>query len=484
VATAGRGFVDDAPVAAPDRPWFVEHSPFLVALGLGALIRLIVQIAFPPGLVYSDGLGYLDFLKSFDPSTDRPAGYALLVLHPISLLTSNVVLTATMVQHGIGLATAVVLYGMLRHWGVRRWPATLATLPVLFDTLQLVLEQSVLSDTLFGLLLMLVIALLGWRRRPTPELALGVGLVLGVAVTVRLVGEPLLVTTAVFCLLVGQGWRGRLAPALALIAGFALPVGAYATYYHANHGAYALSQFGGKSLWLRSTTFVDCSKLSVPHYQRVLCPTQPLGQRLDPTYYGWHDPQTEPALRPPRGTTPYEAMDQFGTAAIRAQPLDYLRIAARDFALNFDIERVDRFEYDTAHKWLFSGYLYGLHNPHTYLAYKQNGGVQLHPREPFADMLVVYEHVGYLPGPLLLGCLVLGLLGGLGVGRAKDPWTRWMCLLLTLSGTGLLLVPDLTAEFIWRYQLPALLLLPAGAALAWSAICGSGRSGDRGYRED
>jgi hypothetical protein len=45
-----------------------------------------------------------------------------------------------------------------------------------------------------------------------------------------------------------------------------------------------------------------------------------------------------------------------------------------------------------------------------------------------------------------------------------------MCLLLTLSGTIVLLVPGFTVEFVWRYQLPALVLLPAGAALAWSAI--------------
>jgi hypothetical protein len=224
--------------------------------------------------------------------------------------------------------------------------------------------------------------------------------------------------------------------------------------------------------------------LSVPRYQRVLCPTQPLGERLDPTYYGWHDPETEPALRPPPGTSTYHAMREFGTAAIRAQPLDYLRIALRDFAVNFDIQRVDRFEYDTAHKWLFSGYRYGLHNPHTRKAYRENGGEQLRPRQPFADAMVIYQHVGYLPGPLLLGCLILGLLGGLGVAKARDRWARSMCLLLTLSGTILLLVPDLTAEFIWRYQLPALILLPAGAALAWSAISGSRRRGDLRYGED
>ena len=73
--------------------------------------------------------------------------------------------------------------------------------------------------------------------------------------------------------------------------------------------------------------------------------------------------------------------------------------------------------------------------------------------------------VVYLPGPALLGCLVLGLLGGLGVGRARRSGLRSICLLLTVTGAGLLAIPDLTTEFFWRYQVPALALLPAGAAL-------------------
>jgi hypothetical protein len=253
-------------------------------------------------------------------------------------------------------------------------------------------------------------------------------------------------------------------------------------WYHAEHGVYALSQFSGKSLWLRTTTFVDCSKISVPRYQRVLCPRQPLGQRLDPTYYGWHDPETIDSLFPPSGTTIYEAMGAFARTAIRAQPLDYARVVLRDFALNFDVRRVDRFEYDTAHKWTFKNYLYGLKSESALAAYDAYGGQQLGTRQPYANALVVYQYIGYLPGPLLFGCLVVGLLGGLGVRGARDPWMRSMSLLLTLSGVALLLVPDVTAEFIWRYQLPALMLLPAGAAVAFTAMQGSRRGGNGRHR--
>jgi hypothetical protein len=334
-----------------------------------------------------------------------------------------------------------------------------------------------LSDTVFEFLLMVGVALLGWRRRPTPAIALAAGLVFGTAVTVRLVGEPLILTTVAFCLLAGKGWRGRTIPALALLVGAAVPVGSYAVWFHESYGVYALSQFTNKALWLRTTTFVDCSRISVPRYERVLCPTQPLGQRLDPTQYGWHDPGALHNLIPPVGKTTRDAMGDFARTAIRTQPLDYLRIGLRDFMLNFGMPRVDRYGYDTARKWKFSTYADGTFSGPALRLYREFGG-QLHVRQPYADILSSYENVGYLPGPLLLACLWLGLLGGLGIGRARGSGMRSMCLLLTVSGTALLILPDFTAEFIWRYQQPALLLLPAGAALAYTAIRGQ-RNGGR-----
>jgi hypothetical protein len=452
------------------RQWCLAHRPFVLALALGAAVRVVASLAFSPGLVFSDGPLYLGFLQRFTAYPDHVAGYSLLLLYPLSLLTGRLILAATIAQHVLGLSTATLLYFMLRRWGVARGVATLAALPVLFDAMQLLLEQSVFSDTLFVLLLTIVMALLGWRRPPTPGLALSAGLVLGAAVTVREVGEPLVVLTTAFCLIAGHGWRGRLLPAAAVLVGFAVPVTAYAAFYHHTHGVYALSQFEGKALWLRSTTFVDCSTLSVPRYERVLCPAQPLGHRRDPTYYGWHDPHTLPRLHPPPGTTRNQAMGQFGAAAIRAQPLDYLRVGLRDFTLNFDVARVDRFGYDTAYKWHFSHYVTGWAETRQQVAaYHRYGGRQLVAHEPWAYFLAGYSWVVYLPGPLLLGCLALGLSAGL-VRVCQDAWTRSMCLLMTLSGTVLLVVPGFTVEFVWRYQLPALVLLPAGAALAWSAI--------------
>ncbi len=451
--------------------WIARHRAFLIALALGAAVRVVVSLAFTPALMVSDGPRYLSFLDTFEPAQDRVVGYSLLLLYPLSLITESLV-AVTAVQHLLGLATAVLLYVLLRRWGVAPLLATLATLPVLFDGMKLLLEHSMLSDTLFVLMVTAGILVLGWRRRPTLALAVAAGLLLGASVTVRQVGLPLILTGAGFCLLVGHGWRARLAPAAVFTLAFLVPLGAYATWYHHEHGIYGLSEIGGQAAYMRTTSFVDCSGLSIPQYQRVLCPPGPRGHRKDPTFYGWDDEGTAARLAPPSGTRRAEAMRAFANEAMRDQPVDYALVVVRDFALNFDLWRGDRFEFDTSHKWRFNLYVDRGPDSWTRPAFEEHGGEQMSTHQPWATVLVVYEWVGYLPGPILLGCLVLGLMGGFGWGRARGSEGRAMCLLLVASGVVLLLVPVVTTQFVWRYQLPALALLPAGAALAFTALRG------------
>jgi hypothetical protein len=456
--------------------WIAEHRPFLIALALGAVVRVVVSLAFTPALMVSDGPRYLSFLDTFEPAQDRVVGYSLLLLYPLSLITESL-LAVTVTQHLLGLATAVLLYVLLRRWGVAPFLATLATLPVLFDGMKLLLEHSMLSDTLFVLVVTAGIVVLGWRRRPTLPLALAAGLLLGTSVTVRQVGLPLVLAGVAFCVVAGRGWRVRLAPAAVFALAFMVPVGAYATWYHHEHGIYGLSEIGGQAAYMRTTSFVDCSGLSVPNYQRVLCPPEPRGQREDPTFYGWDDAGTAARLTSPPGTTSAEAMRAFADEAMRDQPVDYALVVLRDFALNFDLWRGDRFEFDTSRKWRFNLYVDREPDSWTRPAFEAHGGEQLSTHQPYATALAVYSWVGYIPGPVLLGCLVLGLMGGFGWGRARGSEVRAMCLLLIASGVILLLVPAVTTQFVWRYQLPGLALLPAGAALAFSALRGGGVAG-------
>jgi hypothetical protein len=459
----------------PPRGSGQAHGLFLVALLLGACIRVVVQIAFPPAFVFSDGPRYLNMVDKLTPAPDRPVGYGGF-LRALSWLTRDVSAVA-ITQHVLGLLTAVVIYVLLRHRGVSGRVATLATLPVLFDGMELVLEHSVLSDVLFDLLVVLAVAVLAWRPSPQPANAAYAGLLLGLAVLIRLVGEPMIVPAIVFCLLASKTVSARLGTALVLCLTFVLPLVVYAGWYASAHGTWALSQAGGRALYMRTTSFVDCSVVEVPAYERHLCPADPVGQRKDPTYYGWHDPRTLPALNPPPGISRDEALHDFAVSAIRGQPWDYLRISARDFLMTFALQRKDFYGYDTAYKWSFHHYVDYLPTPYTGPAYAGHGGQQPHTRHPLADFLDGYGHVVYVPGPLLLATLLLALAGLVWRRPRGAPPTRALIFLTTSLGVGLLLAPDLTAEFTWRYELPALVLVPIGAALAWTRIRSSGQPG-------
>ena len=456
---------DRAPTAPPRGAWaWRTERPFLMALALGAVVRILVQMAFPPAFIYSDGPTYLALVDRLAPSPDRPVGYGVL-LRALSGLTRGVEAVAV-TQHLLGLLTAVVLYALLRRWGLPSWLATLGTVPLLLDEMQLVLEHSVLSDVVFDLLLVLAVAALAWSGRPrTAGVALA-GLLLGAATLVRVVGEPTVLAAVLFCLLAGVTWRTRLLHALVVLVAFAAPLTAYATWYHHSEGSWAITQAGGRALYMRTTAFVDCGRFSMPAYERPLCPTEPTGHRQEPTDYGWHDATTVHALQPPPGVTLDEALSDFARRAIRAQPLDYARVVARDVVLGFAPTRIDHYEYDTAYKWSFFHYVDYVPTDWTGPAYQAHGGELPRTRHPAADVLDEYGGRVYLPGPLTL-VLVLGALAGLALRRAPGaPETRPLALLLLALGAGMVLVPDLTAEFTWRYQLPLVALAPPAAALA------------------
>ncbi len=431
---------------------------------LAVVVRVLVQAAFPLAFVFSDGPTYLSLVDSLTPSPDRTVGYGVL-LGALAELTRALWLVS-FTQHVLGLATAVVLYLLMRRWNVSGRLATAATLPVLFDGMQLVLEHAVLSDVLFNFVVVSAVAVLGWSRRPGVGAAVLAGLLLGTAVLVRVTGAPMVVAGVVFCLLAAPTVRARLVTALVLVLGFTVPLVAYASWYHEEQGRWTLTESGGRALYMRTTTFVDCSRLDLPAYQLRLCPREPLGERRDPTYYGWHDTEGSLALDPPLGTTPDEAKREFALAAIAEQPGAYATVVVRDFVSAFVPVRMDLFEYDTTYKWYLSHYNEYVSTDWTRPAYAAHGGEQPYTRQPFGTLMAAYGFVVYLWGPLVLALLVVSVSGLVRRVPPGRPDSRPLLFLLTSLAVGLVLVPDLTAQFTWRYQLPAVVLLPVAAALA------------------
>ncbi len=108
-------------------------------------------------------------------------------------------------QHLAGLAMAVVLYLVLRRRGVPNWLAALATAPVLLDAYQLQIEQSIMPDTAFEVLIVAGLAVLLWERRPPTALVLAGGLALGASATVRQIGEIFILPGLLYLLIAVPG---------------------------------------------------------------------------------------------------------------------------------------------------------------------------------------------------------------------------------------------------------------------------------------
>jgi 4-amino-4-deoxy-L-arabinose transferase-like glycosyltransferase len=451
------------------RPRWRTELPFLVTLGAAAAIRVVVALAFPPAFLMSDGPTYLTLSDSLTPSPDRPIGYSIF-LRGLSDLTRSLVF-ATSVQLVLGLLTAVTAYALLRRWGVGPWIATLAAAPTLFDSMQLLLEHAILSDVLFGVLMMLALAALAWWPTPRWWTTVLAGALLGLATLVRILGEPSVVLAAVFLLVVATSWRTRVLHVVLVLAAFAVPVTSYAVWYHHDNGRWGITEASGRALYMRTTTFVDCRTLEVPAYERVLCPVDPLGRRLDPTWYGWHSFETIPRLHPPPGVTKNQALRDFAVRAIEAQPLDYLRDVGRDSLLAFvAIDRRDHYEMQTSVKWTFAHFDGYQPTDWTGPSFDVHGGVRQQTHQPMADVMSSYGRHVFVPGPLSLALVVLAAVGIVVRRREQGPSVRPLALLTLALSLMLVLIPDVTAQFVWRYQLPLVTLLPLAAALAWTRL--------------
>jgi hypothetical protein len=78
--------------------------------------------------------------------------------------------------------------------------------------------------------------------------------------------------------------------------------------------------------------------------------------------------------------------------------------------------------------------------------------------------LISYQKGAWLPGAVLGAILLVGLAGLLRFGRRDD--RRWTILLLWGIAVSLLAIPPLTAQFDYRYVLPAVPFACTAACLA------------------
>ena len=252
-----------------------RHWVFAGLVVLAAALRGVVLVAYQPALIFPDSVRYLQYAHNFttghwSPDALRQSGYSVAII-PVVLLHALWLLP--LLQHLAGLVTAGLVYAVLIRSGARPGLAAVAAVPVLFDPLQLVLEQYVLTDIGAALLIMAALVILAWRRDgPRPREAAATGLLLGAAVTFR-DQDLIMIVPAALYLLVAVRPASRLLTRLAATAGcFLVPVVGYLGWFAAAHGQWNFTTFDGAFLYGRVADFADCRGLALPADEQPLCP--------------------------------------------------------------------------------------------------------------------------------------------------------------------------------------------------------------------
>ncbi len=463
-----------------------RHWLMVILLAAGLALRAATQLAYRPALVYIDSIKYL---FGAYPGNDPP-GYQLMLQ---AFLKVGSLASVAVLQHLAGLAMAVVLYLVLRHRGVPNWLAALATAPVLLDAYQLQIEQSIMPDTAFEVLIVAGLAVLLWERRPPTVLVLAAGLALGASATVRQVGEIFILPALLYLLAAVPGWRHKLRQAVVLAVAFALPILfiSYRNYVTIKH--FGLAPYAAGTIYGRTAAAADCATLSLPRYERPLCPTHQQ-QLLGPDWLDHGAGSPIKTAVPPTGMPHITFADQFSRQVLIQQPLRVAAAWARDSVKLFALTRDTAPGDVTITRWQFQRD-YPVYPPYISLHRGRLQFVHLTPAgkarviracRRYADRPAVATGLagflrgyqlggGYPPGPLFLLATVAGLAGCCGLLRhrasAERRATAEACLLTMASAAAVLLASDFF-EFSWRYQLPGLVTLPPAGALGIMVVAG------------
>jgi hypothetical protein len=412
-----------------------QHWLMVLLLAAGLALRVISQIAYRPALLYIDSLKYL---YNAWPGTD-PLGYKG-VLQAILLIGNLQVVTA--IQHLVGLAMGVTIYALLLRRGVPRWLAALAAAPVLLDAYELQMEQTIMPDVWFEALMVAGLAVLLWRPRLTVRTIAAGGAALGLSATVWQGGEFLIVPAIAFTMIATGGWRPKARAGGLMCVAFAVPILLYMSGSLVFSGHFWLSRSGTTSVYGRVAEAANCATLTVPSYERVLCPDA-AQKALGPDGLDHAPSSPLTGYQPPNGLDQSSVVSSFTWSVVTQQPLRVLSSIGADAARLFEVTRVTSPGDTPVSRWQFqTGYpgyqnyirtnsdgviIVGLHvdNPppaYVYQPLDPSMGGKATVIRPLASFLRTYQlDGGYTPGPLYLFATVAGLAGSLFlIRRRKD----------------------------------------------------------------
>jgi hypothetical protein len=478
-----------AGAAPPGRRWHTRAAALVrrhwlvsLLLAAGLALRAAAVAAYHPALIYVDSLKYL---YGASPGSE-PLGYAALLR---IILAVGDLGTVVVIQHLAGLAMGLTVYVLLVRRGTGRWLAAAAAAPVLLDAYQVQMEQMIMPDVWFEVLILAGLAVMLWRPAVTVPLAAAAGLLLGTSATFKQLGLVLVLPAVLYLLIAGTGSLRSLAAAGALAAAFVLPVAGYASYSYAQTGHFWLAH--RQTLTGRLVAAADCATLKIPADVRALCPP-PAQQRLGPDYLE-HARSSLITAPVPAGAARGQLIGQLTAAVENQQPLRVAGAILRDSVRLFALTREQTPGVTPIARWQFQnrypvfppwvalgpgqvivvGVQHQLFGRFRLSVLKPGYGGPARVDRPVAAFLRSYQlGGGYSPGPLLALCVLAGLAGSLLGLAGRGGASRQLalaCLLFTGTAAAVLLPPDVY-EFSWRYQLPAVVILVPAGVLGAAAL--------------
>jgi hypothetical protein len=393
-------------------------------------------------------------------------GYPLFLRTWHDVVTQNLSITI-LVQHLMGLASGLLVFGVVRRVGGPAWLGLLAMAAVVLNGAGIFLEHSVLSEAPYILLqsaiLYVAIRALGSERAvPTALLGLSAGVLLGAAITVRVVAVPLVPVIALGLALGLRGpWLRRLAPAVAVVAGTAAVMVPYVVIQHSKNGFTGLAPAGAWNLYGRVAPFADCSKFTPPKGTRVLCESTSPSQREhhvsvdDYTFSA----DKSPAVRAFGG--PFASsqannrkLSAFVRAVILHQPFTYLKVVAEGMA-GYVHPGVAGWEHGNQYKQFFQGTLFDpqiSEEARQWVLPYYNGNRAYYTNQSWLDRIKAYESHSRLNGPFM----ALALLLTFAAAFAPRGRPRAMGLLLFAVAWVSLITPVATHWWDARFTVPVL----------------------------
>lgn len=456
------------------------HALFGCVLAAAVWIRVIAVRGYPAPLWFGDSQGYLKAAIHLAPGATRPSGYPFL-LWLIKPFHSFTVMVA--VQHAVGVLIGVLVYvlvwraaraawppapdgaaGRFGRFGWRVWvPGLIAaplTVPVLMPVHQIALEHMLMADNLFTFILLAAVTAALWRRRTTWWLGALAGLLAACAALTRSAGLPLIAVILVAMVLRRAGWRACVAAVLAFVA----PMLGYMGWFKAEHGEFALSKADQIWLYGRTAAFADCKVIKPRPELAIMCPKR-TDPRMSPAFASMWTGDS-PFRKIPgwvTGPTANKLAGEFAWAAIKAQPGDYAKVVYEDTMRSFDWERE---AYPTPWTWLQYEFPEGEGWPDEQALIAEQydpGGGEFRVVDPWAGTMLKYQDRYAMPDAVLGIILLAGLAAALPHVRRDGRWAvlgpvrHWGtgAILPWGMSLALLVIPAATADFDYRYILPA-----------------------------